>query len=314
MRTSLVLGFISTAVLGQESDVEGQLVKDYERACPEGYFYAGEVDYREITRGQHWIDGGATPVYSCYKVHIGTFDWVQASDKCGDSDGTLVSVNNYHEDDILSGSLFFNKAFSSNVNKDVGPVLTSGISLQPGNWTWFGAGELMDDNKTDTMNELMDEMNNTSQDTQCVFINWVNDESTNDNTELVFEINSCIGEYNIAVCEVRAYTQTWFVWFSINWLQILFLFTIILLIISSCVTMQVWTSRPARRRPQVSRAGVSRGSPPPYTPSPETLHVPSPNNMPQGMANKYTEKGKEILAKVIYYRKPEDKQKLTTEA
>ena len=31
-------------------------------------------------------------------------------------------------------------------------------------------------------------------------------------------------------------------------------------------------------------------------------------------ANKYAEKGKELLAKVVFYRKPEDKQKLTLDA
>jgi len=128
---------------------------------------------------------------------------------------------------------------------------------------------------------------------------------------VAYEILPCMGDYNVAVCEVRAYTQTWFVWFSINWLQVLFLFTLILLIISSCVTMQVWTSRPSRR-PQVSRHGMTntRGNPPPYTPTPEPVFTNNTTSN-NGLANKYTEKGKEILAKVIYYRKPEDKQKLT---
>ena len=31
-------------------------------------------------------------------------------------------------------------------------------------------------------------------------------------------------------------------------------------------------------------------------------------------ANKYAEKGKELLAKVVFYRKAEDKQKLTMDA
>lgn len=293
---------------GQDCDYEGGEVKDYDRACPEGFFYGGEVDYREVARGEHWIDGGATPVYSCYQTFYGAYDWVQASQKCSDIDGSLVSVNNYHEEDILVGQLFMSRAFSSDISGDegVGPVLTSGISLQEGNWTWFGAGEEMDDNKTDTMNELMADFNMTNTGAMCVFLNWVNDESTDLATELVYEVRPCIGEYSVALCEVRAYTQTWYVWFSINWLQILFLFTIILLIISSCVTMQVWTSRPARRRPQ-----VSPGSPPPYTPSPT---LPPNTTVSQGLGNKYTEKGKEILAKVIYYRKPEDKQKLASDA
>ena len=48
--------------------------------------------------------------------------------------------------------------------------------------------------------------------------------------------------------------QVWYVWFTTNWLQILFLLTLVLLLVSSCVTFQVTTyffiyqksSRPSR--------------------------------------------------------------------
>ena len=33
--------------------------------------------------------------------------------------------------------------------------------------------------------------------------------------------------------------QVWYVWFTTNWLQILFLLTLVLLLVSSCVTFQV---------------------------------------------------------------------------
>ena len=35
--------------------------------------------------------------------------------------------------------------------------------------------------------------------------------------------------------------QVWYVWFTTNWLQILFLLTLVLLLVSSCVTFQVRT-------------------------------------------------------------------------
>ena len=35
--------------------------------------------------------------------------------------------------------------------------------------------------------------------------------------------------------------QVWYVWFTTNWLQILFLLTLVLLLVSSCVTFQVQT-------------------------------------------------------------------------
>ena len=36
-------------------------------------------------------------------------------------------------------------------------------------------------------------------------------------------------------------SQVWYVWFTTNWLQILFLLTLVLLLVSSCVTFQVRT-------------------------------------------------------------------------
>jgi len=286
-------------------------VEDRQRACPDGFFYAGEVTVSDqVTRGEYWTDGGASPVYSCYQVYSGNFDWVTATDKCNDIEGQLLSVNDFQEDKILTGDLFLSRLNLNEVTT-FGPVLTSGVSLLPGNWTWFGRGEPMNDNLTEAMNEIQDEMNemnNTSDGTQCVLLNWIHNSTYS--TELVYEIKPCIGEYETAICEVRAYTQTWYVWFSINWLQILFLFTLVLLIVSSCVTMQVWTSRPRRA---AARGRVTRSSPPPYTANPEDFPMPAQNTT-SDLGNKYKEKGKELLAKVVFYRKAEDKQKLTPDA
>ena len=60
--------------------------------------------------------------------------------RCSESDGQLLSVNNYGEADILSTS-----QASTDLQLNNG-VLTSGVSLRPGSWMWFGAGE----NITDT--------------------------------------------------------------------------------------------------------------------------------------------------------------------
>lgn len=285
--------------------VQGQQVKDNERACPDGYFYAGEVNYNEVTRGEHWLQGDSTPVYSCYQVHFAELDWVQGSQKCSENHGDLLSVNNFQEDSILAGDLFTSRAFQD-AELPSGPVITSGISLQPGNWTWFGAGEPMSNDKNSAMNNLQAETNRNG--TQCVFLSWEQGNTTDSTTELVYTVMPCIGQYSVTVCEVRAYTQTWYVWFTINWLQILFLFTLVLLIISSCVTMQVWVSRPNRN---VTRGRVQRASPPPYTPTAEVMTPPVSTT---NLANKYAEKGKELMAKVVFYRKPEDKDQLTPTA
>merc|ERR1719147_160346 len=91
---------------GGDHHNKGPCVEDMQRACPDGFFYAGEVTVSDqVTRGEYWTDGGASPVYSCYQVYSGNFDGVTT----------------------------------------FGPVLTSGVSLLPGNWTWFGRGEPMND-------------------------------------------------------------------------------------------------------------------------------------------------------------------------
>ena len=51
----------------------------------------------------------------------------------------------------------------------------------------------------------------------------------------VYYIHYIITLYN----QVRVYTQTWYYWATANWLQILFCLTLVLLIISSCVTVSV---------------------------------------------------------------------------
>merc|ERR1719384_1266728 len=114
---------------------------------------------------------------------------------------------------------------------------------------------------------------------------------------LSYSPHPCVDVTTAAVCEVRVYVQTWYVWFFNNWLQLLFLFTLVLLIISSCLTVQVWTSRP-RQRPAVLTSEI---------PATTTNNMMNPGN------NKYVEKSKELLAKVVFYtpKKPEDKEKLT---
>jgi len=49
-------------------------------------------------------------------------------------------------------------------------------------------------------------------------------------------------------------------------------------------------------------------TPPPY--SPQDLTMTTTTKAP----NKFKEKGKELLAKVVFYRQPDDKQKLITSA
>ena len=120
--------------------------------CPTGFLYAGEVPEAE-TRGEIWIMGETSPVYSCYNIQKGDMDWVAANQKwyswllksfpilvfrCFEQKGQLLSVNNNQEEAILTGEMFL-RVFME-VGENATEVLTSGISLKEGNWTWFGAG------------------------------------------------------------------------------------------------------------------------------------------------------------------------------
>ena len=48
--------------------------------CPEGYSYYGEVAVTDFPR-DYMVEGGRTPTYSCYQLHQGNFDWVDANQK-----------------------------------------------------------------------------------------------------------------------------------------------------------------------------------------------------------------------------------------
>ena len=140
----------------------------------------------------------------------------------------MVSVNNYGERDVLSWDLAL-AALPTNES-----ILTSGVSLAPASWTWFGAGETI----TDT--ELLSELEaGVSNNTQCLLLSW---RSVGNTSQLVYSSQDCVAPASNILCEVRVYTQTWYYWATANWLQILFCLTLVLLILSTCVTVSVITS------------------------------------------------------------------------
>ena len=113
-------------------------------------------------------------------------------------------------------------------------ILTSGVSLAPDSWTWFGAGETI----TDT--ELLSELEaGVSNNTQCLLLSW---RSVGNTSQLFYSSQDCVAPASNILCEVRVYTQTWYYWATANWLQILFCLTLVLLILSTCVTVSVITS------------------------------------------------------------------------
>jgi len=270
-------------------------VLDENRKCPDGYSYYGEVAVTDFPR-DYMVKGGRTPTYSCYQLHQGDYDWVKANQKCSETDGEVVSVNNYGERSVLSGELALAALPTSE------SILSSGVSLGQDSWTWFGAGENITD--TDLLSQLP-AVNSTN--TQCLLLSWT---KTENGSELYYSSQDCLASASNILCEVRVYTQTWYYWATANWLQILFCLTLVLLILSTCVTVSMYGTSPRSRRSRGSSGDLSTSFPPPYT-----VHDNSTTTSTSTKAaNKYAEKGKELLAKVVFYRKSEDKQKLTMDA
>jgi hypothetical protein len=299
-------------------------IVDEHRACPDGYFYGGEIEQR-AQRDMVVEKGETSPTYSCYSVHTWNNDWVNnwinATQRCSDEEGApgeLLSVNNIGESQILTSDLFLTAAFGKDKNGSVKlpqTTFTSGISLAPREWTWFGAGKEENSTVDDLIGASVNN-NGTAGFTACLAVTFVNKPvGGNSSTEetyvaLEFAAVPCVNNITTTICEVRVYEQVWYVWFTTNWLQILFLLTLVLLLVSSCVTFQIWVSRPNRR----PRGTIPRpsGAPPAYSVREEQSQTTKARLA--AAAEKYTEKGKDIMAKVVYYRKPEDKQRLATDA
>jgi len=297
------------------------------RACPDGYFYGGEIQ-QSSQRDMVVEKGETSPTYSCYSVHTWNDNlvnnWINATQRCSDEEGAagqLLSVNNVGESQILTSDLFLTAAFGKDKNGSVNlpqTTFTSGISLSPGEWTWFGAGK----EENSTVDELIGAsiINNSTAMangyTPCLAITFVkkpmggNSSSEEHYVALEYAAVPCVNNITTTICEVRVYEQVWYVWFTTNWLQILFLLTLVLLLVSSCVTFQIWVSRPNRR----PRGTIPRPSDAPPAYSVREDQSQTTKARLAAAAEKYTEKGKDIMAKVVYYRKPEDKQRLATDA
>jgi hypothetical protein len=264
------------------------VVNNY-RDCPEGYFYAGEANHDALTRGEYWEKGPTSPVYSCYRFIQGNFTFSGASISCNEGKGQLVSINDDFEDLILT-SKFFAQTIPSQISDEVRTtgVITSGIKLEANTWTWFGADEPVNESISEEIAASTDDKT-----VNCLTVRW---EMRENGTELIYTAEPCTNTFNYSLCEVRVCTQVWYVWFYTNWLQVLFFFTMFMLLISLCCTFQMWSVQKTR-----TVVRTAHNSPPPYTPHPTTNTVNS--------ANRYVEKGRDILAKVTFYKQSSGPEK-----
>jgi len=282
-------------------------VKDLDRACPDGFFYAGEVVATELedkTRDSLAVKGPASPVYSCYKIIEEELSLSGSILKCQESEGEVASINQDREVEIITSKKFidqFTKQMSGNFSTsgETPDLLTSGIQLAPESWTWLGADEPIDLdelNLSESTEQMM--MNGSS---SCITVRWKRGE--NKTSEVVFSKMPCNQKFNATLCEVRVYTQTWYVWFYTNWLQILFFVTMGLLLLTSCCLFQALFFRSGGGQRRISTVQTVANQPPPYTPTPQPYYQAS-------RAEMYKQKLNDIRDKVMPNKsKAEDKVK-----
>lgn len=300
------------AVFAATALADNDNIVNYNRACPGGLFYAGEVlggsAENNLTRDIFWEKGETSPIYSCYKFMQEETNFVDATLTCNNLYGQLVSINHSLESVILESQLFIQN-FPQEMLDDLDvigetkEVFTSGMELSKGNWTWLGSGEPIEDEIVENI-EGLDQI---SQDqVKCLSVRW---EKMDNDTRIVYRAVPCINIMNTTLCEVQVYTQTWYAWMYTNWLQLLFFFSLAALLICTCCMFQSLYFRNARPRRQVPTINT----PPPYTPNPTYTPQYQYTENYMTKTNKYVQKGKDVLSKVHLTKpKADDQIQLST--
>jgi len=335
MKLALCLGVLVSTC---QAYIHSDLIHDMKRECPEGFFYAGESilpdNSTQMSRDSLWIEGPSSPVYSCYKFIKGAKTFAGASLECNNIEGVvaqLVSVESRGEQDILASQLFWER-IPHEVRSTLSSsgALTSGIQLSTYNWTWFGADVQFDDSVLVLENDISEDG-----EVECLVMRW---NMSSNHVDLRFEQIPCEQEHDLALCEAHVYTQTWYVWFYSNWLQVLLFVAMLLLILSACCLFQAlfFRTRVRSGQPLPGRGGARSAAgqrnhqqqrqrraslPPAYATTqqpPAYVDMPLPattNNTHQdesfiheSPAERYIRKGREIMAQVTFFKAPQNEK------
>jgi len=304
-RSNLKLIFTVSCLFGLAL-TEDVKIKDFERECPEGFFYSGEVEASDDDKSRDYIEQiDKSPVYSCYKFIEEPVNFVSGSAACDEGQAHLLSVDGISEE-LIVNSEQFRENFPKQISEQVEsgnlsfPILffTSGIQLAEHNWTWFGSDQPIDESIVDSIenSSYMKENNNV----QCLAVRWsqANTSLPQDNTtQMEYTTVSCLHSLDFAICEVHVYTVTWRVWFFQNWLKILFLLTVSLLILFSCCIFINVLCNPNKNGVNLRglQSTTVHNYPPPYSPNDDVFATGS---FQPTQTSKYMQKSKELLAKV----------------
>lgn len=257
------------------------------RLCPDGYFYAGDEDHEELQQFRFMEEIDRSPVYSCYKILPDQETWVSGNMKCVDERAQLVSFEFSQE------LARFRKAYKH--ISGIPPtfeIFTSAIHFGDDfyeNWMWVGSNSSV---REQVLPEIRFDDNETESSNQCLVLHF-NDANA---TTTYIKTANCMDKKYIA-CEARVRTVTYYTWFVANWFTFLLIFLLIVLVLSLCISMTMQNKRQARTR--VYR-GHSRQMvndlPPSYN---ETTRGATTQ---ASMLDHYRSKGREILAKVYFYK------------
>lgn len=329
MRILLCVAILSVLATSAYAFAHSDQIQDMGRECPEGFFYAGETipseNSTQMSRNSMWVEGPASPIYSCYKFIKGMKTFAGASLECNSIEGVtaqLASIESRGEDDILASQQFWER-IPHEVRGDLveSGALTSGIQLSASNWTWFGADVTVDDSLLVLENNVSDDG-----DVQCLVMRW---NMTHNHVTLMFEQIPCGQDHVLSLCEAHVYTQTWYVWFYSNWIQVLLFVAMLLLILSACCLFQAlfFRTRVRSGQPLPARRGVRRcpqqqrraSLPPTYASAAQppayvsTVQAPvytqqDDSFINESPADRYIRKGREIMAQVTFFKSPQNEK------
>lgn len=245
-----------------------------DRLCPTNYIYLGDDTKSFWKLHDGMIEVDRSPVYSCYKHVKEPDNWVSANLKCIEDKAQLVSFESIEEFDR------FNR-FAEESLKYEGDttVFTSGINLggsENANWFWLGGNASID---VDLLEDIEPTFN-------CLGLAIQTD---SDNETSLVPIN-CLKKHQF-ICESRVQTVTYYTWFLSNWFTFLLGFLLIVLVLTLCISVSMYSKK--NPNPRVYRRQAMPGDlPPTYQ---ETVN-------PANRLDHYRNKGRELLARVYVTR------------
>jgi len=272
---------------------------------------------------------GESPQYSCYKIVDIQFDqqtenltkvpyqftFNAAVDTCGDVKGSLpVSLNGTGE------MIRVHKLLHDKGHFNHSTFLTSAIySADIAEWMWLGTNVTLN---TTLLN--LTESDLASKPCLAATFYVESPESRDDymvDHRYTFTPTGCNArqdlqdpdiQYDIrplAICEVRVVTVTYLTWFYTNWMAFLLVILTVLLLTGLCVTVfkhksgrTHYANRRVYRADARSTADMGPHRDLPAYDEPPTYSDVTGIVTQETKMDKYKNKGKEILAKVTYYR------------